>query len=126
MEPLDSLLARLRAFNLSFNRPASAVEVSLLGGAIRCKVPDDLRRVYLNHNGYRRLHPPPWRLLSIPEAIRANDGFFDPEEDAFDEPAAWPQSLRFFWTDDNSNHAGLYVRGPLAGRVCLEYRDDHD
>jgi len=37
-----------------------------------------------------------------------------------------PDSIVPFWTDDQSNYAALYVRGPLASRVCFVDHDEID
>jgi hypothetical protein len=34
--------------------------------------------------------------------------------------------VRIFWTDDNSNYAGVYVEGPLTGRVAYVDHDEVD
>lgn len=52
------------------------------------------------------------RLLSPAEAIETNRALreFDSERDP---------DFYFFWTDDNSNFAGVYLSGELAPRVAL-------
>ncbi len=55
---------------------------------------------------------------SVPEAI---------ETHGFTKQFGWAQKgLCLFWTDDNSNYAGAYVKGPLAPRVCLVDHEEPD
>jgi len=113
---MNDIISRLRAYDLGFNSPASATEIEEVATAIECNLPSDLRALYLDHNGFENAFPPPWRFMSISEVVEMYRCFSN-----------WAgYGLRFFWTDDNSNYAGVYVSGPLAERVCIEIHDDHD
>ena len=61
----------------------------------------------------------PLRLMSIDEAIEfhGNSGYL---------AERGGREMRTFWTDDNSNYAGLYVEGPLPGRVFVIDHDEVD
>src|SRR5688572_6727002 len=54
----------------------------------------------------------PWRLMPADEVIRIHD--------LMQAQAGWlspAPNVRYVWSDDNSNWAGVFVTGPLAGMV---------
>src|SRR5690349_5121296 len=78
-----------------------------------------LSALYRDHNGMgTSAKSAAMRLMSLDEALdfyRAVRSF------------GWNGlGLRAFWTDDNSNYAGLYVAGPLLDKVCFVDHEDYD
>lgn len=111
---MKDIVRQFRAHDLHFNPAATATELKALADTIECKLPSEIRALYLDHNGSQ--WGTPWRLMSIEEVVKMHRLFSD-----------WAAyGLRFFWNDNNSNYAGVYVSGPLAQRVCVEIHDSHD
>ena len=118
---MDEIIQQYRALGGRFRLAASAPELQVLETALGCVLPGDLRRLYADHDGDEvggeniRL---PLRLLPIAEVIETNQFVQDSGLAAY--------GLRLFWYDDNSNYAGLYVAGPLSGRVCFLNHEEAD
>ncbi len=81
-----------------------------LGGAL----PEDLRNLYLDRADSEHRFLADMRLLSIEETL-----------EFYEATRTWPDDfgIRYFWYDENSNYAGVYLQGPLTGRVCLLAHD---
>lgn len=113
--------------------PASDAQLEAAAQVMEMQWPENVRALYLVHEG------------TAPERL-ADDwqdhwqAQLDHDEDAtpqgpylmtLDEATAWytdtqglfPDDVRFFWTDDNSNYVGLYIQGPLQGMVCVLSHD---
>lgn len=110
-------LARLHNRGDGNAAPATAAELDELGHVLGVALPSTIRAIYEDH----RIEEPGFgrclRLLSPTEAGRtivALREFGVPFED---------QELGTFWTDDNSNYAGVFASGPPAGRL---FKVDHD
>lgn len=117
----------------AWRSPASEAQLEAAAQALEMMWPEDLRALYLIHDG------------TAPERLAADwqdqwQVHLDQDEDAWppgpylmdlEEAVAWyiatqgvfPEDLRFFWTDDNSNYVGIYVQGPLLGMVCVFNHD---
>jgi len=102
----------------ALNPPASAAQLQELEESLGCTLPQDLRALYLQHNGMAERGDLPFRLMSTKEVVRTYRKFRG-EEFVSEE-------IRFFWTDDESDYAALYVSGPAAGRVCVLGHEEVD
>lgn len=117
---IDELIPRFRALDLPFNPPASPERCVALSRALACELPAEILALYRDHDGTGgNRGDVPFRLMSIDEAMEFH-GF----SKGLDEQ--YGLELRFFWTDDNSNYAGLFVGDPLEGRVCIIDHEDVD
>jgi hypothetical protein len=97
--------------------PATAHEIEELARVIGVPVPPAVRAIYEDHGAEESGFELCLRLLSPTEAAQAVvalRGFGVPFED---------YELGTFWTDDNSNYAGVFASGRLAGRV---FKVDHE
>lgn len=87
--------------------------------ALGCVLPEALRGQYVAPS--EAPGPDDWvplRLMSFGEVAAFH---------AIVEVNGWAaHGLRVFWTDDQSNYAGLYLAGPLAGKVCFVSHDETD
>lgn len=106
-------LARLHARGDGNAAPATAVELEELAHVLGVALPSAIRAIYGDHRaeepGFERC----LRLFSPMEAARtivALRGHGVPFDD---------DELGTFWTDDNSNYAGVFASGPLSGRVFI-------
>jgi hypothetical protein len=114
---MQELIQQLRASGLGFNQPLSEEGIERLEHNLECRLPEDVVALYRDHDGHQRCGALIWRLLPSSEVVRLHKELFQD----------WGRiGLRFFWYDEQSNYAGLYVDGPLQGRVCIEQHDDHD
>jgi hypothetical protein len=109
-------LARLHARGGGTAAPATADEIDGLAHVLGVPLPPMVRALYEDHGaeepGFGQL-----RLMSPAEAADAITGlreFGVPFDD---------HELGTFWTDDNSNYAGVFASGELAGRV---FQIDHE
>lgn len=110
-------LARLHARGDGNGAPATARELGELADVLGVPVPTPVRVIYEDHRAEEPAFERCLRLLSPTEAARtivALREFGVPFED---------HELGIFWTDDNSNYAGVFASGPLAGRV---FKVDHE
>jgi hypothetical protein len=106
-------LARLHARGDATAAPATAGEIDDLARVLGVPLPPAIRTVYQDHGAEEPGYELCLRLLSPAEAGRtivALREFGVPFED---------HELGTFWTDDNSNYAGVFTSGPLAGRVFM-------
>jgi hypothetical protein len=91
-----------------------------MAGVLGFRLLDDLRTLYQDHGGIHSCRVLPMRFLSpsevadIMRAFRRNfPGLLDP-------------CAGLFWTDDNSNYAGVFLDAPLYGRVFFLNHDEPD
>src|SRR4051812_31671110 len=97
-----------------FNQSASEEDLAEFESKFS-PIPKDVRTIYRDHDGSGELPRGgeallPVRLMPIGEALEAqrelNSAFHD---------APKAGRIVWFWTDDNSNYAGVYTDGMLEG-----------
>src|SRR4051812_266863 len=104
-DSMDQLIKQLRTLPYPFNTPATDAELKELERGIGCEIPAEVVQLYRDHNGAGRWSRFSLRLMSIKEVLKFHQ---------YVESERWTGlGIRFFWTDDNSNHLGLHVEGPL-------------
>lgn len=108
----------LERFGAAFHPPASEAQLKELAKSLDCALPQDLRALYLHHNGMSERGDLPFRLMTTKEVAKTYRKFRGEEFVS--------EAIRFFWTDDESNYAALYVSGPAAGRVCVFDHEEAD
>ena len=87
-------------------------------------IPTDIRTLYAIHNGYPiadhdQRGQIQIRLLPIEEVLAENDSIID----SIATPNTERPPIVFFWTDDESNWAGIFTEGPLKDYITVV---DHD
>lgn len=110
---MQGQLARLHGRGDGTAAPAPADELDDLERVLGASLPESVRAIYEDHRAEEPVEDLCLRLLSPPEAAQAIIGLREhgnPVED---------HELGPFWADDDSNYAGVFVAGPLAGRVFL-------
>jgi len=110
-------LARLHARGDGNAAPATADEIEELAHVLGVPLPPTIRTIYEDHGAEEPRFGLCLRLLSpteAAEAITALRRLGVPFED---------HELGTFWTDDNSNYAGVFAFGQLEGRV---FKIDHE
>lgn len=100
------------------NPPATDAQLQELESALDCSLPSELRALYLQHDGMQDPGDFPFRLMSTEDVVETHR--------AMREEGLVPEEIRFFWTDDQSNYAALYVSGPASGRVCVVDHEEPD
>lgn len=104
------------------NKPASEEAISNFEQALKVKLPDALVRLYQEYDGIDEADARSsevFRLMPLIEVLETNEVL----REAGMGPYWHDYSMVCFWSDDNSNHAGIYCDGFLAGRVFFL---DHD
>jgi len=125
MEVMHDLIKKLHTIDSEFNPPATSEMIELMEFALGCKLDPDLRLLYEDHNGVpqnAQVIRFPMRLMSHLEVIGFHhDLQADAPDAAFDHNMLEPVTdfpIRYFWTDYNSNYAGIYIDGSLKGKMC--------
>jgi hypothetical protein len=114
---MQAQLERLHARGDATAAPATADEIEELTRVLGVALPPAIRAIYEDHGSEDARYELCLRLLSPTDAAQAITGlreFGVPFED---------HELGTFWTDDNSNYAGVFMSGQLAGRV---FKIDHE
>jgi hypothetical protein len=106
------IIKELRATQKTFNSPASEEKISALQTGFSSALPDAIVSLYRDHDGMPLQRGRGLRLMPVEEALElfATTG---------NELGCLEKGIRCFWTDDNSNYAGVYATGPLKGKVCF-------
>jgi hypothetical protein len=118
---IDELILRFRTLDMCFNPPLSPQASEALERSLACKLSADVIALYRDHDGSRVDAPGIWplHLMSAAEAIEFHR--------ATGNSATWAWTdVRALWTDHQSNYAGVYVQGPLEGRVCILDHEEPD
>lgn len=116
---MDALIQQLRDLCYVFNPPSTNAQIQALETAINYPLDATMAALYRDHNGMLPDRSIPLRLMSVEEVVvlyrnlQGNDLYW-----------MIPDTVRFFWADDHSNHAGLYISGPLSGKVCFFDHED--
>lgn len=106
----------LEPFGVEFHSPATEAQLQELEKTLGVPLPPEVRALYLQHNGMKERGDLPFRLMAAKEAAKTHRAL----------RKLFPDDVRFFWTDDESNYAGLYVSGPAAGRICVIDHEEPD
>ena len=108
---MQDILAAYQKADFTRESAASQQALEVAQEKLDCRFPEDLLVLYQDHNGMPASKEwLPMRLMSLEEVIDFHKVVLEYGWDLW--------GLRIFWTDDNSNYAGLYITGPLAGKVC--------
>lgn len=120
---LSSHVAELRSRFVGFNPPATKDEIGHLMHSMGT-LPSEIFALYADHNGTNGLAKrggacPHIRLMPTREAVELNATLA-----TVLEATPSPGRVGFFWCDDNSNYAGIYLSGLLTGWVTLLLHDE--
>lgn len=116
---VSTYLRTLRSFDMAFEAPADQAALTSMEEAIGYPLLDDLRTLYQDHGGMSESNRvPAMRLLSPPGVVKITGMIRKSFPGLLDECAG------LFWTDDNSNYAGVWLAPPLLGRVFCLKRDE--
>jgi hypothetical protein len=115
---LQSLIHQFRIGFQGFQPAASDETLAKLQRA--CGVlPEQILAVYRDHDGFDPALAEedtslPVRLMPIAEVLDTRD-----QMTAYEKKLPMVGPVAWFWTDDNSNYAGVYLDGPLVGWVTV-------
>jgi len=108
---LQDIIDAYQEAGFARERAASQQALEAAQQELDCLFPEALLALYTDHNGMPASKEwLPMRLMSLEEVTDFHQVVLEYGWDLW--------GLRVFWTDDNSNYAGLYITGPLAGKVC--------
>jgi hypothetical protein len=125
---MDDIIRRLRSQDLPFNDGLSEAEIRSFEKRIGCTLPAEVRMLYRDHDGvaehgdHRLFHLMPHEEVIDFNAMKEQNAIDFCGKDIFDVEGEDP--ARVFWTDFNSNYAGVFVTGPDAGGVFIFDHDD--
>jgi len=117
---MDALIQEMRERGIALNPAATPSEIEELHVGNGEKLPPDLVRIYLDHDGMPEQAALPMRLLSLAEVGEIHEALT--ENDDYELPL----NGGLFWTDDNSNFAGVFLAGKLSGRVFFFDHEEPD
>lgn len=119
---MDWLLTLLHPLAINFGPPATEQQIGTFEEQIGAELPGDLRQLYRLFNGYENTDSAhsalPMRFHSLEESVTL--------QGTGENWPGLPAGAQPFWTDDQSNHALVYLSGPLRGMVVLLYHDEPD
>lgn len=118
MDALTACIALLRSIpGVEFGPPATEASIAAFESRAGHRLPQGLRRLYLDHDG---VSPCPaansFRLLSLDELFEEQYG-----ENVI--RASFPYPIAWAFGDDNSNYVGEVISGPMSGSIIIL---DHD
>lgn len=115
---MNSLIQQIRAAGIELRPGLTAARMEEFRVALGANLPPDLASLYADHDGMLGTSNLPMRMLSCAEVLRENAAV-RADDGQLLEPGAC-----LFWTDDQSNYAGVFLSGPLVHRVFLLDHDD--
>jgi hypothetical protein len=101
------------AFNEDFNPPATPRDICAAEAELGVALPEEIKRLYSEFNGiseYKCISLP-FHVMPLSEVVALAR--------AFRGAIFKKYSLVCFWGDDQSNHAGMFLAGPLRGMICF-------
>jgi hypothetical protein len=119
---VEEYIQQVQSLAFKCNSGANSQELEALEQGLACQLPESILTLYKNHNGIAKSYNSdarlPFRLMSVAETLEFGK--------ATRKMGWFIYGFRVFWTDDNSNYAGLYVAEPLLDYVCLIYHSEPD
>lgn len=94
----------------------SGITLKSLEADLKARFPSELWDLYETIQDPAKSESGPFRLMPIEEVKDLREAMY-----GFN----WRDSCAF-WTDDNSNYAGIYLDGPLRGRIYFLSHDEPD
>lgn len=125
---MQDVIRKLRTHDWPFNDGLSVVEIRAFERRMGCELPPEVRALYADHDGvgehgdHRLFHLMPHESAVEFNAMKEQNSLAFCGEDIFDVEGDDP--ARVFWTDFNSNYAGVLISGPDAGGVFILDHDD--
>lgn len=116
---MRELIERIRTVKPDLSPGLDSRSIEEFERALGAPLPADLVELYRDHNGM----PPfllPMRSLSSADVIRDSAAI----RNAF--PGTLAPETAVFWTDDNSNYAGVFLSEPLSHRVFFLDHEEPD
>jgi len=118
---VQRLIERFLALGLPVEPALSDQRVQRLAQQLAAEIPAPVQELYRAFGGLPSPSDFPMRLMPPDEVVEIANVLADQAE--WLHPAT---QARYFWTDDNSNYAGVFVEGPLVGKVCYLDHDEPD
>lgn len=117
---MDEIIERIRSAGGELHAGLTDEQLAEFRVALGAPLPPDLERLYRDHDGMAAAGELPMRLLSAAEVVRETTAVREVQPE-FLEPGAW-----LFWSDDNSNYAGIFLQGVLAPRAFVLDHEEPD
>ena len=110
---MEEIIQQIRTAGLELRPGLTEAELTAFQRDLGAQLPVDLSSLYADHDGMLRAPELPMRMLTHVESVRDTAAVRAQTDGLLDATAA------LFWSDDNSNYAGVYLDGLLANRVFL-------
>ncbi len=123
---MQRTIDQFRRLGLPLREPTSDHQLEVLAARLDARLPSEIVELYRAFGGLdespRFPMRYPMRLMPPDEVVETRELLLDQAEMLSPAPDA-----RYFWTDDNSDWAGVFVTGPLVGKVCvLDHHEPDD
>jgi hypothetical protein len=117
---MNDLIHRIRAAGIELRDGVTGAQLVEFQAALGAVLPADLAALYVDHDGMVSSSGIAMRMLSRAEVLR------DTSAVRADDPTLLEPGAALFWTDDNSNYAGVFLNAPLAPRIFLFDHEEPD
>lgn len=117
---MEEMIQQIRTAGLELRPGLTEAELTAFQKDLGAQLPVDLSSLYADHDGMLRAPELPMRMLTHVESVRDTSAVRTQTDGLLDATAA------LFWSDDNSNYAGVYLDGLLANRVFLLDHEEPD
>jgi hypothetical protein len=124
MKSLQEQFIKLENYSSLMNPPCSDSQIIKLEKSLNCELHKEIFALYKSHNGMKHSDIFPFRLMEISEILELHE--FADWQSELKRPLDGSDELHIFWTDDNSNYAGLYTSGKLKDKICFIDHDEID
>src|SRR4051812_36125782 len=106
-------MRREMVFNQQFNPPATLQDIRAAETELGFALPDEIKQIYRDYNGISEYKcvALPFHLIPLSEVVALAKVF---QGGIFKK-----YHLIYFWGNDESNYAGMFVAGQLRGRICF-------
>lgn len=119
---MSELIGELEKTNLPWRPPSSATSLSGLT-RFAPNLPPPMLKILERHAGMEPANVLPIRLMSPEEVLETAAQIREGEYSRFSDGV----NRVLCWTDDNSNYAGIFVRGDMEGKVFfLDHEEPRD
>ena len=102
--------------------PLTIEQLQAFETALECSLPEDVKQLYLEHDGHEPQKNHSMFLMPSDDVLKVHNDIKRRESWWWIFPNL-TDHIRYLWHDEDGNFAGLYVTGPLVGKIVF---NDHE